>query len=357
MTDELLAKYACLFERPLAEDVVMAFVDFYGWSAAVRSVISASNPSVVCLQETKLELVSPAIVCETLRPAYQSFFFLPDVGTRGGILLAWQDRDVAISNPILGRHHITALVSSPGGDRPCWITGVYGPQQDDEKIDFLADLHGERASCTGPWQLGGDFNMILFAADKNNDRLNRRVMHRFRRFLTDHELRDLYMNGWRYTWSNERDQPTLVRDDCILCTSTWESQHPHCFLQCLSSAASDHCPLLVDCTPRILGARRCHFERFWPQLDGFLDVVSEAWLSVPPDPDPFPTLVLRLKATSRRLQSWSSRTIGNIALQLQVARELIACLDAAQDMRALTTSETWLRRKLKGAYLGLASLD
>ena len=32
MMDELLAKYACLFERPLVEDMVRAFVDFYGWS-------------------------------------------------------------------------------------------------------------------------------------------------------------------------------------------------------------------------------------------------------------------------------------------------------------------------------------
>lgn len=32
MTNELLAKYAFLFERPLSENVVMAFANFYGWS-------------------------------------------------------------------------------------------------------------------------------------------------------------------------------------------------------------------------------------------------------------------------------------------------------------------------------------
>lgn len=85
--------------------------------------------------------------------------------------------------------------------------------------------------------------------------------------------------------------------------------------------------------------------------------MSEAWSLVPPDQDPFCTLVMWLKATSQRLQSWSSHTICNAALRLQVVRELIARMDAMQDMRALTPSESWLRRRLKGAYLGLASLN
>lgn len=59
----------------------------------------------------------------------------------------------------------------------------------------------------------------------------------------------------------------------------------------------------------------------------------------------------------RQLQRWSARTIGNVSLQLKVAREIIARLDAAQDMCPLTPGETWLRRKLKASYLGLASFE
>ncbi|XP_073367915.1 uncharacterized protein [Aegilops tauschii subsp. strangulata] len=151
-------------------------------------------------------------------------------------------------------------------------------------------------------------------------------MHRFQCFTADEELRDIYMNGGRYTWSNERDNPTLVRNDHVLCTASWESGHPYCVLRCLSSAASDHCPLLLDCSMRAPGARRFQFERFWPQLQGFQDVVSQAWHSSPPDPDPFRRIVVRIEATARQLQSWSARKVGHIALQLQVARELITAL-------------------------------
>lgn len=40
---------------------------------------------------------------------------------------------------------------------------------------FLADLHDVRASRIGPWLIGGDFNMILSEADKNNSHVNRRI--------------------------------------------------------------------------------------------------------------------------------------------------------------------------------------
>lgn len=116
-------------------------------------------------------------------------------------------------------------------------------------------------------------------------------------------------------------------------------------------------PLLVDYVSCPLGARRFHFERFWPKLDEFHHVVSEAWNSVHPDPDPYRRIVAHLKITARRLQSWSACTIGNISLQLKVVCEIITRLDTAQDSRPLNYSKAWLRCKLKSSYLGLASLE
>lgn len=70
-----------------------------------------------------------------------------------------------------------ARAASPDGG--WWITVVYGPQADHDKVQFLDELLQFRASVTGPWLLCGDINMIYMAADKNNDRLDRRCMRRF----------------------------------------------------------------------------------------------------------------------------------------------------------------------------------
>lgn len=159
-----------------------------------------------------------------------------------------------------------------------------------------------------------DFNMISSTADKNNHRLNHRGISRFRHFITDMELHDIYLHGRRYTWSNEQDNPTLVRIDKALCTLDWETAHPNCLLRCHASAISDHCPLVLDSAPCPGGSRRFHFECFWPKLAEIDQVIVDAWLSVDHEPDPFRRIFLRLKATAHHLQSWSSRTIGDISL-------------------------------------------
>lgn len=182
-------------------------------------------------------------------------------------------------------------------------------------------------------------------------------MSHFRQFLADEELCDVYLHGHRYTWSSEQDSLTLTRIDRVLCTSGWSTSHPQCLLCCLASTVSDHCPLLLDCKAWPSGTKRFYFERFWPKMEGYLEVVEQAWSSKGHGQEPFHRLVSRLKCTARRLQSWSAKSTGNISRQTMVARELIARFDQAQDFRQLCPTETWLRRKLKAAYLGLASLE
>uniref|UniRef100_A0A453EYF3 Reverse transcriptase domain-containing protein n=2 Tax=Aegilops tauschii subsp. strangulata TaxID=200361 RepID=A0A453EYF3_AEGTS len=202
----------------------------------------------------------------------------------------------------------------------------------------------------------GDFNLILRSEDKNTDNLNRRMMGKFRRLVNDLALKEVYLNGRRYTWSNEQSLPTLVHLDRVLCTSDWEDGHGECHLTCLASVVSDHSPLLLDCAPAPVLHRRFHFEDHWLRLDGFHETVAAAWGSVH-EPDPFRRLMLRLQATARCLTSWSAKAVGNVKTKLAIARELIARFDKAQEDRILTPPEDWLRKQMKISYLGLASLE
>ena len=56
--------------------------------SAVRSMITAAAPSIVCLQETKLSAISTDLVAQTLGAEFWDFYCLPADKTRGGILLA-----------------------------------------------------------------------------------------------------------------------------------------------------------------------------------------------------------------------------------------------------------------------------
>ena len=109
---------------------------------------------------------------------------------------------------------------------PVALTAVYGPQTDADKITFLNELktHVQRDLLPDvPTMIVGDFNLIASAADKNNRNINRRTMGAFRRFINELQLKDIYLHGRRYTWSNEQAAATMVKLDRVLINDAWDS--------------------------------------------------------------------------------------------------------------------------------------
>jgi exonuclease III len=202
---------------------------------AVRTLVDDIRPCIVCLQETKLAVISPFTVSGMLGTDYSEFAYLPAPHTRGGILIAGRRSALSLSDVMLGCFSITVRVWTGGlmeGDTSSWwLTSVYGPQDDNAKELFLEELEAVRDACDGPWAICGDFNLILSEADKNNARINRTNLARFRRAVHTLELQDLHLHGRAFTWSNEREHPTH------------------------SSRAWSHLPL--DIEPQVMAFFRC----------------------------------------------------------------------------------------------------
>jgi hypothetical protein len=205
--------------------------------------------------------------------------------------------------------------------------------------------------------VAGDFNLIVDPQDKNQGVLHRRMMGRFRRTLANLDLKEVYLNGRRFTWSNERAEPTMEKLNRVFTTVDWEELFPDAFLSALSSGPSDHCPLVLSLAPDLHRGRRFQFQSFWPKVDGFQEVVREVWTSQPYEPNPFKRLDQKLRATAKRLASWSSKFVGNVKMQILMATELILRFDIAMESRSLSPHERALRRMLKKKLLGLASLE
>ena len=186
-------------------------------------------------------------------------------------------------------------------------------------------------------------------------------MRTFRQFLDDMELQELHLKGRRYTWSNERECPTLVRLDRVFVSEDWVSDFPDHDLSALASECSDHTPLLLRTDCSLPHLKRFRFENYWVKCDGYLQVVEEAWNAPLPwsntDIDAFRCLDFKLRNTAKALKSWSAKNIGSVRLQLAIAKEIVFRLDSAQDSRSLAPHELALRRKAKLCSLGLASLQ
>jgi endonuclease/exonuclease/phosphatase family metal-dependent hydrolase len=204
----------------------------------VHQVVQSCRSAIVCLQETKLAHITMHNILSFLGQDFSSsFVFLPAQQTRGGILVAWRSDMFTAECHRVHRHSVSVKFRMDA-EHSWWFSGIYGPHLDSDKPSFLEELREVRHLCSGPWMLAGDFNMIYSSEDKNNDNLNMAMMGRFRRFVNDLELKEIPLLGRRYTWSNERASPTLVKLDRVLCTSNWEDLYPIvCFramqLRCL----------------------------------------------------------------------------------------------------------------------------
>ena len=142
----------------------------------VRELVDQENISLLSLQETKLQDCTESVVLETCGANFD-FVFKPAANTCGGILLAWRRDTWAVTSPVIRSFSLTVKLTLLQSNLTWWYTSVYGPQSDQEKMLFLDELKEVRAACPGMWLLCGDFNLIYQAQDKNNGRLNRRMMN------------------------------------------------------------------------------------------------------------------------------------------------------------------------------------
>ena len=154
----------------------------------VRTLIASAKADIVCLQETKMSSVSSSVILSMLGSDFTHWIELPAPGVSGGILVAWR-HDLGPTSASRVDNQSVTLQFSPSALHPWWLTCVYGPQGDDNKVIFLQELRTIRAACNGPWSVLGDFNLITSAEDKNNENLNRAMMGRFCRLINDLELK------------------------------------------------------------------------------------------------------------------------------------------------------------------------
>lgn len=156
-------------------------------------------------------MINTNLARDMLEPFLDSYVELGAQGTRGGILLAWGKDMVSVTQPVNRSFTISAMVQLQSNNPPFLLTTCYGPADDSHKEEFLAELRSIKPTANIPWMIIGDFNLIYQAADKSNLNLNRRLTGKFRRALDDCELMELSLQNRKYTWSNERENPTLVR--------------------------------------------------------------------------------------------------------------------------------------------------
>jgi len=157
------------------------------------------------------------------------------------------------------------------------VTNVYGPAVHTNAAEFLNSLQHIPERTNHAWVIAGDFNLIRWPSDKNNDAFNHTLSSLFNQTVDALALDELPLLDRRFTWSNGREEPTLERLDRIFFNTEMSFLFPNSSITSQSRDISDHTPLLVHLSSNIPKTNTFRFENAWLLHSDFLPSVLPAW--------------------------------------------------------------------------------
>jgi endonuclease/exonuclease/phosphatase (EEP) superfamily protein YafD len=150
------------------------------------------------------------------------------------------------------------------------VVGIYGPVDHGRSRAFLDELSLKIASSSRPLLVGGDFNLIRSAADKNNGNLNWPLIDLFNEHIAMWDLQEIPRTGARFTWTNRQLNPVRSALDRVFISQSFETMFPLCSLAVETSLGSDHTPLLFDSGDELpKRPARFFFETSWFERQDF----------------------------------------------------------------------------------------
>jgi hypothetical protein len=107
----------------------------------------------------------------------------------------------------MGQFYLSTSILNRANKRIVTIIGIYGPADHGRSGVFLEEISAKVARTNTPLLMGGDFNLIRAACDKNNDRLNWRLVDLF----NDTQIYSKHMVAWRSAAAGAVAQPAAAQ--------------------------------------------------------------------------------------------------------------------------------------------------
>ncbi|KAK1669324.1 hypothetical protein QYE76_057483 [Lolium multiflorum] len=196
----------------------------------------------------------------------ENFFWawLPANGHSGGMLIAVRDSVFEVGSIDKGQFYISVVVLHRATNRTMDFIGIYGPADHGRSSLFLQEISDKIAATPRLLIMGGDFNLIRAAEDKNNSNLNWPLMDLFNANIAAWALREIPRTGARFTWTNRQLNPVRSALDRVFVSPSFEALFPLCSLSAETSLGSDHTPLVFDTGEGLpVRSNRFFFEASW----------------------------------------------------------------------------------------------
>jgi exonuclease III len=155
---------------------------------------------------------------------------------------------------------------------------VYGATQEKDKEHFLRDLGEVCRDQNLPLLVGGDFNLLRGADDKNKSLRPNWWNDMFNYIVNTCDLREIDLSGEQFTWFNNQATPTLEKLDRFLMSKEWEMLFLLTTVHKLVREIFDHNPIILDTMEnREQRSREFRFDKRWLKDENFILRVSRVW--------------------------------------------------------------------------------
>jgi len=307
----------------------------------IRRLVVEKKPTVLCIQETKLEVVDEFLCRSLWGTDPMSFSFKSSVGASGGIITVWDPSlvDVWLSVNIANCLIIKGTLLQ--NNEVFCLANVYAPCEGKGRQDLwdaltnLFQLHSEAA-----WCFLGDFNAVR-SSDERRGRVENNVFGDyapFNQFIDGNFLVDLPLCGRNFTWYRG-DGVSMSRLDRFLLSESWMVMFPNCIQVALPRGLSDHCPLLLTIDEDSWGPNPFRMLKCWADIPGYGDFVKDKWHSLQVQGWSGFILKEKLKKIKESLRSWHLNHTLNIDSQIHGAKARLAVLDTLGEHDSLGDQE------------------
>jgi exonuclease III len=199
----------------------------------VRKLVREKNPSIVCLQETKLPICDDSLCSSFWGNAPNAYSFRPSVGASGGLLTIWDTTEVEVWSSVSQDHVLWCHGRFLSSGEEFHVANVHGPCEAGAKQGLWDSLAARLQTLVGKRVcVCGDFNAVRTLDERRSSRSGSRPLDHmsFNRFIDETYLIDLPLCGRRFTWfkgdditMSQLDRFLLSEEWCLTCHTWWSN--------------------------------------------------------------------------------------------------------------------------------------
>ena len=288
--------------------------------ASIRNLVGKFNIDLLCLQETKKDVLDKASCQFLWGQSDLDWEWQPALNAAGGLLCIWDNNKFQVDLRISDKDFIMLCgIWLPQMQRVA-VINIYAPCDHAEKRQLWQNLSSRKLqfqdSC---WCLVGDFNCIRHPLERqgsNNTTSDSQIIQDFNEWLVDMEVEEVPCLGKPFTWVRPNGT-CKSKLDRVLVSDGWLELWPDTSQHNLERNYSDHCPVILKSKISNWGPKPFKVFDGWLQIKEYNQVVKDCWSVYRPMGWGGLVLKNKLKNLKQRLKLWSKENSADICTQIK----------------------------------------